>query len=244
MIRLRPRLLRSLPLPLLLLAALLCGAGCDRLAGTEVGNPEITVSARFALRDSDATVSIPQMNLKVMGMYWTQVADSSGSCWTQPDGHLVDFAADAQVPLPIVTVRNGDWSQAEMLLQSPAGDSTMPDSSDFATWSNPRYTKIVKVMGSDTLRFLFEMSKSMHLKLMFEKPTIAAWRKDRKVTVQVIFDVGKWTAGLGSDPSFKFRADGKHARYVLLSPAENTAAYEALKAMLPKAFMADAADML
>jgi hypothetical protein len=225
----------------LLLSALLLAGACDRLAGTEVGNPEITVSARFALQDSDATASIPSMNLKVVGMDWSVGADSGG-CWNEPNGHMVDFAAYAQSPLPVVKVRDGEWSQAEMMLQSPTGDALPAAIPSFATWSNPRHAKIVKLMGADTLRFLFEMPADMRIRLMFDKATIAAWRKDTAITVEVRFDVGRWASGLGADRAFTFRTDGKRVRYVLLSPRENALAYEAMKALLPKAFMADSAN--
>jgi hypothetical protein len=216
------------------------GAGCDQ--GTEVGNPEITMAARFSLDDTDATASIPEMNLKVMGMGWSTGADS-GACWNEPNGHMVDFAEDSS-PLPIVTVRNGDWDEAEMMLQAPPGDSAFPDTSSFADWSNPRYAKLIKVMGSDTLRFLFEMPADLRIKLMFGKSTIQSWRRDRAIMVHVRFDVGRWAAGLGSDPGFRFRQDGEQARYVVLSPFENAAAYGTMKAGLPMAFMADSALML
>lgn len=222
-----------------LLAALLA-IGCEQ--GTEVGNPEIKLAARFSLDDSDATASIPEMNLKVMRMGW-----SSGGyfedCWNETNGHLVDFAADSS-PLPIITLRGGDWKQAEMLLQAPPGDSGFPDTSAFEDWSNPRYAKLIKVMGSDTLRFLFEMPADLRIKLMFSETTIQSWRGDRSsMLVHVRFDVGQWAAGLGSEPAFRFREDGKHARYVLLSPVENAKVYGAMKAGLPLAFIADSAQM-
>lgn len=221
-----------------LLTALLA-IGCEQ--GTEVGNPEIKLAARFSLADSDATASIPEMHLKVMGMGWSAGGYSLG-CWNEPNGHMVDFAADSS-PLPIITLRGGDWNEADMLLQAPPGDSAFPDTSAFADWSNPRYAKLIKVMGADTLRFLFEMPADLHIKLMFGKSTIQSWRGDRSMLVHVRFDVGLWAAGLGSKPAFRFRQDGKRARYVLLSPVENAQVYGAMKAGLPSAFMADSTQM-
>ncbi|MDB5051770.1 MAG: hypothetical protein JWO30_4841 [Fibrobacteres bacterium] len=226
----------------LLLSALLACA-CNRLAGTEVGNPEITVAARFGVQDNGPAASVSAMSLKVMGMGWT-LAHDSGACWNEPNGHTVDFVSNAQVPLPPVTVRNGDWSEAEMMLQADSGNSTLPDSADFSAWSNPRYIKLVKITGPDTVRTLFELPSGLRIRLGFGKATIDAWRQDHRMTVLVMFDVGKWAAGLGPDMVLTYRQDGRHAPYAILSPGENTAAYEALKALLPKSFMADAADML
>jgi hypothetical protein len=227
----------------LLLSALLPTGACDRLAGTEVGNPEITVAARFGIQDTDPSASIAEMSLKVMGMGWN-VANDSGACWNEPDGHRVDFAADVQASLPPVKVKNGDWSQAEMVLQSAAGNSALPESVAFSAWSNPRYIKLVKVMGADTVRVLFELPHDLRIRLGFAKATIDAWRHDRSMTVLVMFNVGKWAAGLEPGTTFGYRQDGKHDPYVVLAPGENAAAYEALKALLPGSFMADAADML
>jgi hypothetical protein len=222
------------------LAAALCGlfpflilSACDRLAGTEVGNPEITVAARFAIHDTDASASIAGMSLKVMGM----------GCWNEPDGHMVDFAADAAAPLPPVSVKAGAWSRAEMTLQAPGEALTLPDSQGFAEWSNPRYIKLVKTVGPDTLRALFRLSSGMRIRLGFTPASIQKWRKDGGLMVTILFDAGNWAAGLGADPSFVYRLDGKRSRYLLLAPDENSGAYQILNALLPQSFMADSADM-
>jgi hypothetical protein len=225
------------------LTAALLASGCDNeLAGTEVGNPELTLTARFAIRDSDAAVSIPEMDLKVMGMGWNVGADSA-ACWNGPEGYMVDFAADAQDALPPVPVRDAEWTKAELLLQSPAGNGTLPNSGGFDSWSNPRYIKLVKVTAGDTVRAAFELPADMRIRLGFSGKTIDSWRNGRRLTALVRFDAGTWASGLGSAPSLAFRNDGKHGRYALLAPGENAAAWQALKAMLPQAFMADAAEM-
>ncbi len=229
-----------LALLLSLAPAILIGA-CNQ--GTEVGNPEVTVVARFALRDSDAAVSMTAMKLKVMGMGWNLAGDSA-TCWDKkPDGVMVDFMNGRADQLPAVAVARSDWSKAELLMQPPSGDPLPAILPSYAAWDSPRYAKILKVMGADTLRFLFDMPKDVRLKLLFNKGTISTWRAGDTVTVAVLFDLAAWSAGLGSDPGFVFRADGEHVRYVLLSPTENAAAYQAMLALLPKAFMADSSVM-
>jgi hypothetical protein len=232
-------LLRILPL----VAALLIASACDRVAGTEVGNPEITVAARFGIHDTDAAASIPDMNLKVMGMSWT-IGSYAGACWNEPGGYLVDLTGRSRDSLPSVRMTNGAWSRAEMLLQSPAGDSTLPDTSSFGSWSNPRYAKLVKIMGKDTVRVLFRMPEDMWIKLKFERATIDSWRGKERITVKVMLDAGKWMSGLGSVPAFAYRTDGEHARYIVLAPGENAAAYRIMKESLASSFLADDADML
>ena len=215
--------------------ASILAAGCNQ--GTEVGNPEITIAARFSLDDSDGSVTIPEMHLTVTGMDWTKGADS-GACWNEPNGYAVDLA-DTASQLPMVTVRNSDWDWAEMLLQAPLGEPGLPDTSAFADWSNPRYAKLIKVTGTDTLRFLFEMPVDLRINLTFDESTIQSWRKHQTITVQIHFDVGRWAYWLGPNSDYRFRLDGKRARYVLLSPIENAAVYESMKATLPSAFPAN-----
>ncbi|MEO6094628.1 MAG: hypothetical protein ABIW76_02765 [Fibrobacteria bacterium] len=224
----------------ILLIALLAGS-CERLAGTEVGNPEITMNARFSIRDTDPTADVPEFNLKMMEMGWTAI-DHSEVCWNTGNGHVVDFAANA-MPLDEIKVSNSEWKNAEITLHTAPGSSALPVSTGFAKWHNPRYAKIVKVMGADTVRALFQMPEKLKLRLIFGKATINTWRQQNGIIVEVKFDVGTWSAGLGSKPDFKFRTDGNRARYVVLSPNENAAVYKTMKELLPKAFVADSTNV-
>lgn len=224
----------------LLLSALVAAGACDRLAGTEVGNPEITVAARFGILVTDTAASIAGMSLKVMGMGWN-VGSDSGACWNDPAGHRMDFL-DSGTALPAVTVKNGEWSKAEMMLQAADSAAGLPDNAGFSEWSDPRYIKLIKKSGSDTVRALFLLPAGLKIRLGFAKASIDAWRDDNHMTVLVYFDAGKWAAGLTEAP-FTWRMDGRHARYILLAPGENAEAYAALMALLPQSFMADSAAM-
>ena len=227
----------------LALAAGLALAGCERLAGTEVGNPELTVSARFALLDTSATSDVAAMNMKVMGMGWS-MADKpadSGVCWNAPQGKMVDFAADKQAPLDPVKVPAGAWSKAEMILYSPPYPAAAPDTGDYAAWDNPRYARFTRVEGGDTLRALFDLTQALHVKLMFNQARLERWHVGDSMLVKILFDVGRWSQGVKPAGGWTERRDGKHARYVLFSAEENTAGWEALKARLPDAFSSDTA---
>jgi hypothetical protein len=223
--------------------AALAIAGCNRVAGTEVGNPEIAVSARFVLVDTSANVEVPEMSLKVMGMAYGMAGDS-GACWTEPDGHMVDFASPAtQSALPMAKAKDAEWTDAEVLLQSPAAAAILPDTAAFLTWYNPRYAKLLLIEGPDTLRALFDMPQGMHLTLGYGKDKVSKWRAGDTMHVKVMFDVGKWAAGIGPKGGWTLRQDGKHVRYALFSEGENAAAWTALKARLPESFLADSASM-
>ncbi len=239
--RLAAGLLTALPAMLATLAL----SACNRLAGTEVGNPEVTVAARFAVLDTSAAADIPSMNLKVMGMGYTMSSGGgdSGVCWNAPNGHMVDFAADAANPLPPVTIHEGEWSKAELLLQSATTAESLPDSVPFQAWSNPRYAKLMRINGPDTLRALFDMPQGMRLRLMFGKDRVTRWRSGDTVMVKVMFDAGKWTNGLDPRGSFQSRKDGNHVSYVLFSATENSAVWASLKDRFPTAFSADTAAM-
>ena len=222
--------------------ALAAISGCNRVAGTEVGNPEITVAARFAVYNELPGLVIPWMNLKVMWMGYSMAGDS-GACWNDPYGNMVDFGADAAMPIAPAKVHDGNWSKAELMLQAPVTDTLPAIIADYALWANPRYTKLVRVDGTDTLRVLFDMPQDMRLKLMFGKDRVAKWRSGDTIMVKVMFDASKWAAAVDARGSFTSRQDGKHARYVLFSADENAAAWTALKQRLPSAFAADTAEM-
>jgi hypothetical protein len=221
--------------------ALSAGA-CNRQAGTEVGNPEIAFNARFGIRDTDPTADVSALNLKVMGMGWTTLKGSD-TCWDEAGGYMVNFAANG-MPLNEVMVRNFEWEDADLMLHADPGFDALPVASGFAIWYNPRYAKIVKVMGADTVRALFQLPEDLRLRLRFGKATVKTWRQGEGVLADIKFDVGAWAAGLGTTPDFAFRTDGNDARYIVLSPTENAAAYETMKALLPAAFIADSTDML
>lgn len=221
--------------------ALWAGA-CNRQAGTEVGNPEITMNARFSVRDTDPTADVTALNLRVFGFGWGTTMGSD-TCWNEDEGYVVNFAANA-MPLSDVKVRNVEWEDAELMLRAVPGFNALPVSSGFSTWYNPRYAKLVKVMGADTVRVLFQLPENLRLKLKFGKATIKTWRQGDGVLADIKFDAGAWAAGLGTNPAFRFRVDGNNARYVVLSPTENAAVYETMKALLPTAFVADSTELL
>lgn len=218
-------------------------AACNRVAGTEVGNPEIAVSARFVLVDTSADIDVPELNLKVMGMAYGMAGDS-GECWTDPHGHMVDFASPAmESALPMAKAKDAQWTGADVLLQSPSAAAILPDTDAFMSWYNPRYAKMFLIEGTDTLHALFDMPQGMGLTLRYGKEKIAKWRTGDTMQVKVIFDVGKWAAGIGPKGAWTLRQDGKHVRYALFSEDENAAAWTVLKGRLPESFLADSASM-
>jgi hypothetical protein len=183
------------------------------------------------------------MNLKVMGMAYGMGPDS-GACWTDPNGHMVDLAAkSAGATLPMVKSKDAHWTEAELLLQAPAAAAILPDTSAFAAWHNYRYTKLLLIDGTDSLPVAFDMPQGMKLTLGYGKERVTNWREGDTMMVKVMFDVAKWTAGMGPK-GHTLRKDGEGARYALFSADENAAAWNLLKARLPEAFQADSASML
>lgn len=224
------------------LTAGLALAGCNRVAGTEVGNPEIAVAARFALVDTFPGADVPEMNLKVMGMAYGMAGDT-GACWNEPGGHMVDFASPGPASdLPMEKAKDMEWTDAELTLQAPAAAAILPDTAAFMDWENPRYAKLKLIDGADTLHALFDMPQGMKLKLMYGKGRVSDWRQGDTMRVDVRFDVGRWMAGLAHE-GWTLRKDGKGVPYALFAEGENPAAWSLLKAGLPGAFMADSTAM-
>jgi hypothetical protein len=236
----------------LILSTLFAGCFSDRVAGTEVGNPELTVSARFGVENTGDSMTVTGMNLKCMGMTYHSEndSDSTGTLWGIPEGYMVsmmDMYSDSAA-LRTVTIRSGAWNRAEMVMKMPVGDSTLPGAvnsggAPFSAFSNPRYVKFSKRIKGVDHRFLFDLAGDASIKLMYGKAHIGTWIHKDSLAVEIMFDAGKWAAGLALDASAQIRKDQAGTDYLLLSSSENAKIYNPLKALLPNSFMADSTDL-
>lgn len=226
-----------------LLTSALAISGCeDRRAGTEVGNPEITVTASFFVFDYMETETLA-LNFRVMGMSYSIAAPGgvpdSGKCWVRTGGTLVDFAAHDSILLPDTSIPDvGPWPHAEIILRTPDGQAGIPDTADIATWSNPRYVKFNTTLQDKERLVLFEMPLGVEYRLQFEE-FIDDWWFEEKIWVPFNFNMSYWADGLVPVRGLRTRLDGKGAPYLLLSPNENAAAWNALNARMPECFYAD-----
>lgn len=226
------------------LGVFLALAGCDdRRAGTEVGNPEITVSAKLAVT-SYGGFKAWRMYFKVMGMSYSiarpGAAPDSGKCWTRPGGTLANFATGDSVQLPDTLIRDeGTWPHAEIVLRTPDGAAGIPDTGDIFTWSNPRYARFDLELMGQFRPALFEMPQGIEYRLLFDSISVDSWRVDKEIWVPFNINADLWTDTLVYFPTYKTRVDGKGNGYVLFSPTENAAAWNALKASLPGSFYSD-----
>jgi hypothetical protein len=228
----------------LLAWAILASAGCE---GTEVGNPEVkeNVTAQFNSYDGSGSLHVTSLSLKVMRMDYVYASpgstEDSGTCWYRPTGTLVDWASDNidSTGLPDTSVSAGTWIRSVLVLRTPEGSATLPDSADIRTWSNPRYAKFYLIQNRDSLPALFEMPQGMEMRLNYGEAHMADWNYANTVWVQVLFNAGKWLGPLGVRGAWTTRLDGKQARYVLFSQTENAQAWNGLKDRLPISFLAD-----
>ena len=222
----------------LLLAALL--GGC--LSGTETGNPEIMVTASFGITGGDSSVSIASMDLMVMGVKCRRADDTVG-LWDASGGTMVDLASPADSGLPPVKMPGSEWMGVEVMLDAPHDEPSLPDTFAFSAFSNPRYVKMIKVMGGEPVRILFELPADLKIVLGFGSESVAAWRNGNRTSIRVMFDCNKWATAIPGKPAI-LRKDGKGEIYYLLNPGENGVAYDGLLKMLPMSFLADWARML
>lgn len=226
------------------IAILLSGCTSEKLSGTEVGNPEVTVSARFGFVGDDSLALISSMEMMVMKMEYRMPDDSMGSFWNYPAGMEVDLAAPASAAnLPSVKVAGGGWASAELMLSASHGDSALPDTIPFSTFSNPKFIKLVKKMDGDSIRFLFEIPEGMHMKLHFDSDRLIGWKTGNKLSIEILFDCAKWTSAISAQ-SFQVRMDGEEKPYVLVSPGENVELHAILNSLFPECFLADGAEFL
>jgi hypothetical protein len=227
-----------------LLGAALALAGCDdRRAGTETGNPEIVVSARF-LVSSYSVTQTRNLPFRVMGMGYSVSLPSgvpdSGKCWSRPGGTLADLAASEAVPLADTLIEDkGPWLRTEIVLRAPDHPAGIPDSADIATWSSPRYAKFDRSTAVGIRTYLFEMPEAAEYRLQFGTEESESWRFGDSIWVPIHFDAETWTDTLASIRGLVSRRDIRNAPYFLLSPGENAAGWRALKAKLPESFYAD-----
>lgn len=228
----------------LLALAILASAGCE---GTEVGNPEVkeTVTARFNAYNTSPSAQVASLSFEVMRMDYVYDSpgspEDSGTCWSRPAGTLVDWASENfdSTGLPDTSVRAGTWIRSVLVLRSPAGSATLPDSADIRTWSNPRYAKFYLIQNGDSLPALFEMPQGTEFRLNYGKTQMQDWNYGDTVWVYVLFNAGNWLDPLGVRGAWTTRLDGKHARYVVFSPTENAQAWNGLKSRLPASFDSD-----
>jgi hypothetical protein len=227
-----------------LLAAALAFAGCDdRRAGTETGNPEITVTAHIGTSDYETTRTLA-LNFRVMGMGYSIAgpvgALDSGKCWARPGGILVNFAAPDSFALPDTVIEDaGTWPHAEIILRTPDGPAGIPDTADIGAWFNPRYVKFDLTIRGRTELVLFEMPQGVEYRLLFDSLSTEFWRVDEEIWVPFDFSMWSWTDTLTSFQGMRTRLDVKGARYILLSPTENAAAWNALNSRTRDCFYSD-----
>jgi hypothetical protein len=227
-----------------LLGAVFAFAGCgDRHAGTETGNPEIIVSARFMVYEytKSRTSHLPFL---IMGMGYSSVTQSgaidSGKCWSRPVGTLANLADPVSRPLPDTVLEDkGPWRHTEIILRAPDEPAGVPVTVDIENWSSPRYAKFVWLSSEGFQKALFEMPQGAEYRLRFGLESSEAWRFEDTIWIPITFDAAKWTDTLASVPGLKRRVDGLNVRYLLFSPDENAAGWNALKAKLPLCFYAD-----
>lgn len=228
-----------------LLGAALAFAGCeDRRAGTETGNPEIIVSARFMMVEYGKAQATSDLPLRIMGMGYAVARPSgppdSGKCWSRPGGTPANFAAHGAAPLRDTVIEDkGPWESAEIILRTPDDPAGIPDSADIGTWSSPRYAKFSLVLAGSLRTVLFEMPGGTEYRLRFGAESIEDWRFQDTVWIPFFFNAAKWTDTLVAVPGLVTRMDVRNEPYLLLSPGENPEGWNALKAQLPKSFYAD-----
>jgi hypothetical protein len=228
------------------LALAACGDG--RRAGTEVGNPEltVTVTAQVGVLDAYDSVVFSALHVRMMGMEYVLSGNGradTGRCWKRPGGILLNLAAPDSMFLADTAVEDGSWLRTEVVLRAPEDSALLPGSADIRTWDNPRYIKFqyISPSRSDTVPALFEWPRGTEIRLLYGPETIEAWRVETTLWIPFLFWGYAWADALdGTAPAtWTQRRDGRGAPYLVFSPGENAATWKALKDRLPECFLAD-----
>jgi|GEM_PF-2902526 len=227
------------------LAAFLCIflSGCldDRQAGTEVGNPEITVLARVKLLDGDDSLHMDDFNLKVMEAHYATVDGDTGMIWRFDTGMMVDMAESRSAQnLPMQKLEDRPWSRCDLTLALPDGPDTLADSlnysevGDHVNWVRWREDKADKVD-----RFSLYLPKDYRFHLTFGQETMKPWHQGDTLFVTIGFNIRAFSQALSPDArTLRTGRDG--IEYCVLSPTENQTAYQVLVNSMPACFKADA----
>ncbi len=223
------------------LILLLGTQGCRdmNLASTEVGNPEIVASIRIRTVSADTQSIAYNMALRVMNVHYRGRGELEETLWEYPNGRQVDIAKTADTSsLPQILIRSSNWIGADMLLYPPEGSFALPESSVIPLPDNPRYIQTAKNIGGIPTRFQIEFPPDLKFRLFFDSATVQPWCSTGRVSLDVIFDLNRWLAGIG-DGVLRTRYDSQGNPYVIVDESENQMAYLRLKALLPACFQAD-----
>ncbi len=218
-----------------LLAVLL--AGCERTAGTEVGNPnEVVVTAAFSVQQPWDEAYMRNFTLSVLCVRYTTQSNRTGELWATPDGRIVDLLEGGASTLPAQKAEGG-WTFAELSLAAPGEGPAWSDTLSFEDFTGSRYIKAG--YGKDSLPdFLIELPNDLQYKFTFDSQRLDGWLRNDSLHMTIAFDCGKWLKGVDFSAAARSK-DGTGREFVMLSPRDNVELHTELLRKLPEGFDAD-----
>jgi hypothetical protein len=215
----------------------------ERTAGTEVGNPEITVVARIEMVNSNDTMRMDDFNLKMVSADFITLSGDSGKLWNTDTGTMFDMADNGVISsLPSMKISSEPWKRCELNLALPTGDSAVTDSSDTSLASGHNWARW-HVNGKDRNKYyLFYLPNNYRLRLVFGPWSMRPWHSGDTVFVTMTFNTSDFTDALPTGEWIK-HLENDTGDYYVLSPHENEPAHAALLAAFPKCFSADSIAM-
>jgi len=225
---------------------LFCGfglVGCtsDRQAGTEVGNPEVTVVARFGLTQDTTDVQFESLKMKVMGVDYVTSDNVKGSIWVRDTGYLIDWVSGTghiSQSLPTLRMADDAWQKADIRLWSPGGTSKLDSNTRFADAKEPQWMKWTSQEGDSTVRCLFYLAANSRLRMSYSEKTMKSWHDGDTVKVTTLFNVSKWMQNC-SFTGLTRRKGTDSVWFYVISPDENSDTYNSLVNIFADCFQAD-----
>jgi hypothetical protein len=229
-------------LPLFLgcfVAILLLSCLEDRVAGTEVGNPEI-ILARVVLSDMGDSVEVDAMNLKMMGAHFVTESGDSGRLWDADTGTLFNLFDPGIVPqISSMEMERQPWSACELSLALPKGQGSMEDTLFPSGFSGANWARWTIEGPTQKRRYFFYLPDDFRFRLVFGKEAMRPWHAADTLYVTLNFNVTALAQALPPG-DWITHWDEKGGEYMVLSPMENAAAHAAMLAEFPACFKADA----
>jgi hypothetical protein len=223
----------------LLAGTFLWGCVEDRRAGTEVGNPEVTVAARFRLLQPGDSAQMDGLSIKVMEVQFKTNSGDSGLFWNQDSGTMVNMAQPASASgLPRVRLSTEPWKTCNLTLALPAGSDSLPTTALYQDENRHNWARWRIRNKTGFSHYLFYLPPELKLRLSYEQETMQAWHSQDTLFVTVTFDVTAFSNALPAG-NWLMRKGVDGMDYYVVSPSENAEAYVKMLADFPQCFRAD-----
>ncbi len=212
--------------------------GCERTAGTEVGNPtQVVVTASFRVDQPSQGLYMKNFALRVLCVQYTTHANESGELWAVPGGSMVDLMDSGGASVLPPALAKGGWRSAELSIAASDDSSRWTDSMEFESFAGTHYVK-AGTGDEGNIKLLVEIPKDMSYKLHFYSERMQNWTTNDSLQMAIHFDCEKWFKDMDFSRA-TVRVDATGQSFHMISKDENSEMHAELMQRFPYSFNAD-----